>query len=567
MERFINILIIDDDIKSQKALKEILSGSGNNVLTVNSIKHGLTVLARKEIGILLINIDSPLFTGLESLHTIQGASSVITVYKIALTENPTRGAKEVKSLSEGAVDYITKPFNPNLIRSKIDVFKSLYFKDQRIGQLLSNIFPKNVLHELNTYGKFAPKRVQNGVVLFTDFVDFSKKARKLNPLKLLKKLEYYFTQFDEIIARYKLEKIKTIGDSYMVLAGVTETTAEPVVRACLAALEIRQFMMNERYLATAMKRDFWEIRIGINMGPLVAGIIGTKKISFDVWGDTVNVASRAEQISWPGHITITESVAKHVEEYFELESRSKKEIVKHGGFIHLYFLEELKPEYCLYDEGIIASPELREKCGLTRMDFEHMSKDIINRLKSSLPDEIVYHNLPHALNVEKAAIRLATLEGIDEDELLILRTAVLYHDAGYILQYENNEIFAMTLAKNNLPKFGYSEEQIELVAKIILSTQEEHHPETLLEQIMCDADHDYFGRADYYSVSQKLREELVNFNQIFTDNEWIEFQLEYLENTHIFYTETAQNIRLTGKKHRIQELKNELIKIEISQEK
>ncbi|MEZ4890162.1 MAG: adenylate/guanylate cyclase domain-containing protein [Crocinitomicaceae bacterium] len=154
-----------------------------------------------------------------------------------------------------------------------------------------------MLEDFNTYGKFSPKRVENGVVLFTDFVDFSQLSAKMEPIQLLRQLEKYFTTFDEIIARYRLEKIKTIGDAYMALAGVTENKANPAIRACLAALEIQQYIDSEAELCKALGKDYWQIRIGIHMGPLVAGIIGKTKFSFDVWGDSVNIASRAERAS------------------------------------------------------------------------------------------------------------------------------------------------------------------------------------------------------------------------------------------------------------------------------
>lgn len=558
MERFINILIVDDNLKNQKGLKEILSGGGNNVLLAETIHEAIPILQQKEIGILLINIDHPFAGGLELLQSYKESSTVKNIYKIVLTADSASGAKMVKGLNEGAVDYITIPFNPNLIQAKIEVFKSLYYKDQRINQLLSNIFPANVLEDLNTLNKFSPKRVENGIVIFTDFVDFSVKARDMKPIRLLKKLEYYFTKFDEIIARYKLEKIKTIGDAYMALGGVTENLQEPAVRACLAALEIRNFMRNERDIARALNRDYWEIRVGLHMGPLVAGIIGSSKISFDVWGDTVNIAARAEAGTKPGYITITKDIANEVQEYMNLEPRGEVSIHKRGGNIEMFYLSELKLEHCLYGEGKIASTFLRKKCGLSSIDFRNMRLDIINRMKALLPEGVLYHDISHTLNVEKAAIRFAKLEGIDDESILLLQTAVLYHDTGFILQYHDNELFGIKLAQNNLPKYGYSEEQIELIANIIASTSTKTSPKTILEKIMNDADHDYLGRADYYNVVNKLRREMENFGESMSDKAWIDFQLHYLEEVHLFFTETAKNIRLQGKKARIAELKEQL---------
>lgn len=556
MERFINILIVDENQTNRKGLKEILSGGGNNVLLANNTEEAAAILHQKEVGILLVNSDDSPEKASELLKLKNNQSKHI--YKIVMTSDSVSGSKMVKGLNEGAVDFITIPFNPNLIQAKIEVFKSLFYKDQRINELLSNIFPATVLEDLNINAKFSPKRIENGIILFTDFVDFSLKARDIKPFRLLKKLEYYFTKFDEIVQRYKLEKIKTIGDAYMVLGGVTENQQEPAVRACLAALEMRNFMRNEKEIALALNRDYWEIRIGLHMGPLVAGIIGTSKISFDVWGDTVNIAARAESGSKPGSITITKNIANAVKEYMQLDPRGAVSIHKRGGSIEMFYLEELKLEHCLYGEGKIAGTALRIKCGLSSIDFPTMRKDCINLLKSLLPEGIQYHDLSHTFNVEKAAVRFAKLEGIDEESILLLQTAVLYHDAGFILQYNDNEGFAEQLARKTLPKYGYSEEQIVVIANIIASTAANNFPKTLLEKVMCDADHDYLGRADYYTVVAKLRAELENFGEIMSDETWINFQLDYLEKKHRFFTETAKNIRLHGKKARIEELKKQL---------
>ncbi|MEN9399340.1 MAG: hypothetical protein RL632_441 [Bacteroidota bacterium] len=558
MERFINILIIDCNDQHRRGLKEILTGGGNNILFAQTLADGKALLQQKEIGILLINIDEIGASPEDQLAEINALGQAKSLYKIALTENPEAGARMIKAHNHGVIDFISYPVNPALVKAKIDVFKSLYYKDLRINQLLSNIFPTTVLNDLNTHNKFSPKRIENGVVLFTDFIDFSVKAKKMKPIRLLKSLEHYFIQFDEIMRLYKLEKIKTIGDAYMAIGGVTEDVREPAVRACLAALEIRDFMHNERDIAKALKRDFWEIRIGLHMGPLVAGIIGTNKISFDVWGDTVNIAARAEQGSNSGCITVTSSVAQEIQDYFELESRGEVPIHKRGGNIEMFYLKELKNEHCLYGEGKIASTALRMHCGLSPIDFEHMRNDVVNRLKALLPEDVIYHDVSHTLNVEKAAERYARLEGIDEDNILLLRTAALYHDTGFILQYHHNEEFAIQMAESYLPRFGYSEEQIALISDMIRATESHQEPQTLMAQIMCDADHDYLGRADYYTIANKLRLELENNNVHMTDIEWIEFQLRYLDNVHRYYTETAQNIRLIGKKQRIAELKMQL---------
>lgn len=554
MERFTNILVIDSDQKIRSGLKEILSGGGNNTMVCSSIEQALPIIEKKEVGIILISLDETA-EGFAHIKLIKERSLYKNTYILIITKEDSPGIKLVKGMNEGAVDYITFPFNPNLIRTKIEVYKSLFFKDQRIGQLLSNIFPDTILQELSGSGKFSPKRIQNGVVLFTDFVDFSSNAKSIKPLHLIKKLEYYFTHFDHIISKYNLEKIKTIGDAYMALSGVTENEPKAAVRACLAAIEIRDFMRKERDIAIATKRDFWEMRIGLHMGPLVAGIIGSSKYSFDVWGDTVNIAARAETVTKRGHITITSTIEQEVRDYFILKPRGHVDIHKRGGSIEMFYLDTIQPQYVLSRSNTTANGMLRRQCGLPPMDFDHLHNYLLHRLRSLLPEKINYHDVTHTLNVEKAAVRFAKLEGLGDEELLILRTAVLFHDAGFVRQYIGNEDFGIQMAKSLLPEFGYSDHMINEVCRIINCTKSSVEPETLLEMIMCDADHDYLGRPDYHSIVKKLRDEMAHFERTFTDIEWIDFQLDFLENKHHYYTDTAINLRQYGKNARIKDLK------------
>lgn len=562
MERFINILIIENDQKTRVGLKEMLTGSGNNVLLAASLEEAYPILEKKEVGIVLINIDESKHA-IEELASLQKASEFQNQYIILITKEKSSAMQLVKGIKQGAVDYIIAPFNPNLIRSKIEVYKSLFYKDQRIAQLLRNIFPNSILGELSTSGKYSPKRIQNGVVLFTDFVDFSSKAKNISPLELIKRLEYYFTKFDSIIEKYNLEKIKTIGDAYMALSGVTENEPRPAIRSCLAAIEIRDFMRNERDIAIAMRKEFWEIRIGLHMGPLVAGIIGSSKFSFDVWGDTVNIASRAEEVTKSGNITITSNIADGIGAYFETIPRGKIDIHKRGGSIEMFYLSKLKNQHSMDGNGLYPSAKLRTVCGLASMDFEQMRENILTRLRSLLPDTVVYHDVPHTINVEKAVTRYAKLEGVDSESILLARTAALFHDAGYIYSNKNNEDFGINMAKSILPEYGYSSIQIEIITNIIESTKTSVEPRNLLEKIMCDADHDYLGRPDYYAIANKLRQEYENEDRFMTDIEWIKFQLHFLENVHQFYTVTAQNIRQIGKRARIRELRIKLEQIEV----
>lgn len=556
MDRYVHFLILEPDLEKHKAWKKQLFFPGAIHLFCSSLKEATWEISRKEIGLIMFRP-----TAFPSRSTIQKLKSYDRSHRaffLALLDDEKDQLSIQQLLKDGFFDYLSDSMQPGTTKAKLRIYKSLFQKDQRIAQLLENIFPGQVLHDLNHFGKYSPKRIENGVVLFTDFVDFSRLSKNWQPIDIVRKLEQYFLIFDEIIQKYHLEKIKTIGDAYMVIGGVTENLPQPVLRTCLAALEIRERMAAANTLDEAQGLDPWKVRIGVHCGPLVAGILGAYKINFDVWGDTVNLAKRAEEESWPGHITITQTVAEAIAEHFTLENRGRMEIKKRGGYEQMYFLQYLNPNDALYEDGISPSADLREKCGLPRMDFFAMRENIIQQLRAGLPSDLVYHNLNHTIGVEKAATRLARYEGLNEEETIILLTAVLYHDAGFIHAYRDNEKFGAEMAHNDLPKFGYTTHQIESVVQIIHSTRNSAQVKTLLEKIMSDADHDYFGRAEYHTIAGYLREEMALFGETFSEKEWIIFQLDYLEKEHRYFTASSISIRVPAKKKRIAELKQAL---------
>ena len=204
-------------------------------------------------------------------------------------------------------------------------------------RLLHQILPDPVAQELRLKGSVEPVHFKDSAVLFTDFEDFTQSTEHLPPSEVIRRLGTYFTEFDKISTLHGLEKIKTIGDSYMAVAGVPELHEDPVRAACDAALDIRE---TSARLLTQFGPAGWNIRIGIHAGPLVAGVIGTNKFSYDVWGATVNFASRMESSGAPGMINVSSEVHRRVEANYLWEPRGPQP-VKKLGTAEMYFL--LKP--------------------------------------------------------------------------------------------------------------------------------------------------------------------------------------------------------------------------------
>lgn len=212
-------------------------------------------------------------------------------------------------------------------------------------KLLLNILPVEIADELKLNGSAKPVEYHNVTVLFTDFVGFTRIAETMSPRELIDELDKCFSYFDQVAEKYKLEKLKTIGDSFMCAGGIPRSNRTHALDCALAALEIREFMAQMQEIRTTQNLPYWQLRIGINTGPLVAGVVGTHKFAYDIWGDTVNTASRMESGGAVGRINISGSTHAELRYLFACEYRGQIK-AKNKGEVPMYFLNGIKAKYC-----------------------------------------------------------------------------------------------------------------------------------------------------------------------------------------------------------------------------
>jgi class 3 adenylate cyclase len=362
------ILYVDDEADNLTVFKSNFRRF-YKVHVANSAEEGIAILKEYPVGVIITDQRMPGTTGVEFLESLIGEYP--DPIRMILTGFSDVEAI-IQAINKGQVyKYITKPWDRDEVKITLDTaLESFHLKQQNknlieslkeanlnlerkveertaevqhqkheIEKLLHNILPEEIADELRAYGKVAPKYYEMVTVMFTDFKGFTQIAEVLSPEQIIHELNHCFLKFDEIIEKYHLEKIKTIGDAYMCAGGIPTPTQTNPMDVVAAAVEIRQFMQQWKTSKEQQGQQAWEIRIGIHTGALIAGVIGSKKFVYDVWGDTVNTASRMESSGEPSKINISGQTYELVKHIFQCTYRGKVQ-AKNKGEIDMFFVED-----------------------------------------------------------------------------------------------------------------------------------------------------------------------------------------------------------------------------------
>jgi len=389
-------------------------------------------------------------------------------------------------------------------------------------------------------------------VLFADIHGFSRLVEGMDSSSVMDELDEINVEFEAIVTRYKIEKIKTIGDTYMCAGGIPVKNITNPVDVVMAAIEMRNFLETHEIKKRGINNRIWELKIGIQSGPVTAAISGRKKINYDIKGDTVNTASRIEAVSDSGMILISVMTYELVKEFFDCEYFGKLP-VKYKDDLQMYKVKGLKPEFSFNSEGIIPNDLFRIKFGL--IQFTDIQEIILDKLEMDLPGYLFYHNVKHTVDVVTEVELIGWGEGCSDEEILLLKTAGLFHDVGHTIAYDNHEFYGTQIAKEMLPEFNYTTDQIDRICSLIMSTKLPPNPTNLLENIICDSDLDYLGRSDFIPVSNTLYEELKARDKMGSLNDWNKIQVKFISG-HQYFTKTARSLREVNKQLQIERIQS-----------
>ena len=439
----------------------------------------------------------------------------------------------------------------NIINERTE---EIVIQKEKADNLLERVLPKSTAKELKSGQKAGPYHYNMVTVLFSDIQGFTKISEQLDSEHLIDQLDKFFLQFDTVVEKYNIEKIKTIGDAYMCAGGIPEKNRTNPIEVVLAAMEMQQYMKSLKMKTDDGNRQIWDLRIGIDTGPVIAGVLGRKKITYDIWGGTVNTASRMEASGQAGKINITENTYMLIKDFFICKYRGKMP-VKYKGEIDMYFVESFKPEFATDLKGLHPNDKFFIQLQLLRVN--DVEEFVLTKLEDGLPDNLYYHNVKHTIDVVTQVELIGRSEGVSHEDMLILKTAALFHDMGHLINYDTHEEEGVRMAKKILPKYQYSKIQIEKICRLIEVTQMPPEPKNLLEEIMCDADLDYLGRSDFVPVSINLYKELHERNKIDSLMEWNKMQIAFIKK-HQYFTKTAQELREVNKNKQLENIQNEI---------
>lgn len=391
-------------------------------------------------------------------------------------------------------------------------------------------------------------KYQMVTVLFSDIQGFTRIAEQMNPEKLIDELDRFFFHFDSVVDKYHIEKIKTIGDAYMAAGGIPRKNRSNPVEVVLAALEMQQFMFQLKQT----KVDFWDLRIGVHTGPVIAGVIGHKKRSYDIWGDTVNIASRMESSGEAGKVNISGETYQMVRDYFICEYRGKLP-VKYKGNLDMYFVSGLRPELSVDLEGL---PNRKFFLKLQLLRLNDLEDYVFMKLEDQTPESLKFHTPEYARQMYNFSELLSKAENLDAEETLLIRTAILMIPLGYLSNYMRPELESTFLCPELLSEFHYSEKQIQNISNLILASRYPPEPETFLEKIMVDIRFEYLGRVDFIESYKLLFNERNEHLENIEPSQWKEQQIKLLRNFN-YYTSGARRLCEISFEKQIEKLMNE----------
>jgi len=357
------------------------------------------------------------------------------------------------------------------------------------------------------------------------------------------KFDEFIYDFQNIAEKHQLIKLHSVGDYFVCAGGITEKKIINPIVVILAALEMLHIVESHE------QNNVWSLNIGIHTGSATALVGGSNY--YDLKGDTINKASRIVSVGSKNTVVISALTYELVKEMFDCQYISELP-VKYHSKLELFTVTGLKEKFAYDTKGYIPNSAFRTQ--LMLVQFNDLQELVLNKLEKELPEHLYYHNVKHTVDVVTQCELIGWAEGLDDHQLLVLKTAALFHDTGHTVSYAEHEERSVDIAREILPNYDYYCAEIDEVCRIIRATKLPPKPSNLLEAIICDSDLDYLGRTDFVPVSNTLFDELKVQNPSLTLNDWNKMQVKFIS-SHQYFTKTGRNLRNVKKQEQIERIK------------
>ncbi|MEI6874727.1 MAG: adenylate/guanylate cyclase domain-containing protein [Spirochaetota bacterium] len=317
------VLVVDDIEENLKVLSETLVQAGFHPLQAKSGERALQIAAKARPDLILLDIKMPDMDGFETIARLKADAATADIPVIFISAL-NQIEDKVQGFSAGAVDYVSKPFQKEEVIARVDTHlrlrqaqRSVEREREKSERLLEALLPQAIAAELKEKGTSEPRSFPAASVLFSDLVDFTGHSARLSPRQVIDELNDISSSFDGIMRDFGCERIKTIGDAYLAVSGMPQPNPEHALSLVRAAKAMIAYLLAREAKAGVE----WKTRVGIHSGEVVAGIVGVRRYIYDLFGDTVNIASRMEQASEPMRINISSATRMLLAGRVEVESR------------------------------------------------------------------------------------------------------------------------------------------------------------------------------------------------------------------------------------------------------
>ncbi|MDI3521747.1 adenylate/guanylate cyclase domain-containing protein [Anaerophaga thermohalophila] len=394
-------------------------------------------------------------------------------------------------------------------------------------------------------------------LLYISICGFEDLAKMDSQSDLIDILDEIYITIDKVAEDFKLTKIKSFGDNIIYAAGLSNEYRTNPIDITMASIRMHRAILN--IYQQQKSQPFWKVKMGIHTGPVLSVDPGKQYTPYSISGDNVNVVCRIGESCPPGQINMSEMTYELVKEFFNV-SHLGSIPVKYKGAMNMYLVNGLTDDLHVADNVFENNETFDVRYG--QIQFMDIQENILDLLEKNLPSNLYYHNVKHTVDVITEVELIGWAEGLSEEEILILKIAALFHDAGHIVDYRYHEHQGVLMARQILPRYNIPQSRIDTICRLILATKLPPQPKDKLEEVMCDSDLDYLGRTDFIPVSNMLYRELKERQMVDSWQEWNQMQLDFIKQ-HQYFTKTAQNLREVNKQQQIERLRQLLNENEV----